>query len=307
MIASRRVRIFQVDAFTTQLFMGNPAGVVLDAELLDDQDMQAIARELGSADTAFVLPPDAADHDLRLRFFTPRAETGFVGHATIAAHAVRDALGLPACRRQKQRSGIVEIGRVDGPLGTRFSFDQPPPPLQDSLTGANLRAVMDALGVRTADLDPGCPAVVAGAGGTRALLAVRDGATLARLRPDLTRLAALSAAGNPPGFFIYTLAPSLPDCDTEARMFCPAIGIAEDPVSGNAHAMLAMHLYGLRRLPERSGRLGFTGRQGHHLGRPGVVEVGIEREAGTVRSVRVAGSARVVFATAVELPGRGGF
>ena len=87
MNATRRVRIFQVDAFTTQLYAGNPAGVVLDAQHLDEREMQLIARELGSADSVFVLPPDAADHDLRVRFFTPHGETGFVGHATIAAAA----------------------------------------------------------------------------------------------------------------------------------------------------------------------------------------------------------------------------
>lgn len=301
MIETRCVRVFQVDAFTTELFTGNPAGVVLDAQRLDEKEMQAVARELGSADTAFVLPPDAADHDLRVRFFTPRAETGFVGHATIAAHAVRHALGLPACRRQKQRNGIVDIEHLKVSRGTMFSFSQPPPPVHGVLAGEEFLAILGALGAEARDLDPRCPAVVAGAGGTRALLAVRDGATLARLRPDFGRLAQLSAAGCPPGFFIYTLAPALADCDTEARMFCPAIGIAEDPVSGNAHAMLAMHLHALQRIPERADRLEFTGRQGHHLGRPGVVQVGIERAAGIVLSVRVAGSARIVFEATVEL------
>jgi PhzF family phenazine biosynthesis protein len=69
---TRRVRIFQVDAFTSQVFTGNPASVVLDAELLAEQELSAIARELRGGDTAFVLPADAPDHDLRVRFFTPR-------------------------------------------------------------------------------------------------------------------------------------------------------------------------------------------------------------------------------------------
>jgi PhzF family phenazine biosynthesis protein len=299
---TRRVRVFQVDAFTNQLFTGNPASVVLDAQLLRDDEMQQIARELASADSAFVLPADGADHDLRLRFFTPRGEAAFIGHATIAVHAVLDGLGLGPCRLQKQRIGLVETGRIAGPQGTLYSFGQPPPPVQGPLPGERLLAVLGALGLQEDDLDPGSPAVIAGAGAARALLAVRDGAVLARLRPDFPRLAALSAAGLPPGYFIYTLAPSLPECDTEARMFCPAIGIAEDPVSGNAHAMLAVHLQALQRIPERSGRLQFTGRQGHHLGRPGVVQVSLEREAGAVRRILVAGAACIVLAGAIELP-----
>ena len=298
----RRVRIFQVDAFTTQLFAGNPAGVVLDAQLLDEREMQLIARELGSADTAFVLPPDAADHDLGLRFFTPRGETGFVGHATIAAHAVLHSLGLPLCRRQKQSAGLAAIDRLPGPQGTRYAFSRPPPILRGGIARDALLQIVAALGVTPDELDTGCPPVVAGATGTRALIALRDGAVLARLKPDLAALSALSAAGCPPGFFVYTLAPAVADCDTEARMFCPAIGIDEDPVSGNAHTLLAMHLLAMRRVPERAGQLEFTGRQGHHLGRAGVVEVRIERAAGAVSSVRVAGSARVVFQASMELP-----
>ena len=85
---SRTVQVFQVDAFTRQLFTGNPAGVVLGAEVLSDEEMLAIARELNNGDTAFVLPPEADDHDLRVRFFTPRTESAFVGHATIATHYV---------------------------------------------------------------------------------------------------------------------------------------------------------------------------------------------------------------------------
>jgi PhzF family phenazine biosynthesis protein len=82
----RRVRIFHVDAFTTRAFAGNPAGVVLHAERLGDPEMQRVARELNVGYTVFLLPADGPDHDLRARFFTPRAETG---------------LSLPAWRRTR--------------------------------------------------------------------------------------------------------------------------------------------------------------------------------------------------------------
>ena len=116
---TRSVHVFQVDAFTDQRFTGNPAGVVLGADVLADDEMLAIARELNNADTAFVLKPDGPDHDLRVRFFTPRTEASFVGHATVAAQYVlsrRD--GTPARLRQKQKSGSVDIEvRGTGPRG----------------------------------------------------------------------------------------------------------------------------------------------------------------------------------------------
>ena len=139
-------------------------------------------------------------------------------------------------------------------------------------------------------------------GGSRALLAVRDGATLARLRPALDTLRGLSAGGAPPGFFVYTLAPALADCNTEARMFCPALGIDEDPVSGNAHAMLAAYLQ-IRGLLGGPGQdPGFTGRQGHHLGRPGEVQVRLVFSDGALRSVQVAGAATVIATSTLVLP-----
>ncbi len=87
----RTIQVHQIDAFTRVKFTGNPAGVVLDADALTDAEMLAIARELNNADTAFVLKADGADHDLRVRFFTPRMEAAFVGHASVAAHYVLSA------------------------------------------------------------------------------------------------------------------------------------------------------------------------------------------------------------------------
>ena len=100
---TKTVQLCRVDAFTQQRFTGNPASVVLGAELLSDEEMIAIARELNNGDTAFVLPPDGSDHDLRVRFFTPRSESGFVGHATVATHFVLSRVpGAPKRLRQRQ-------------------------------------------------------------------------------------------------------------------------------------------------------------------------------------------------------------
>ncbi len=296
---SRHVPVFRADAFTSLPCTGNPACVVLDADSLDDHTMQSLCRELGGVDVAFVLAADDSDHDVRVRFFTPRAETGLVGHATIATHAVLDALGRPAARRQKQRGGIIEIERLSDAQGTLYGFSQPLPPLHGALPAEQLIDILQALGVEQEALDPLCPAVIAGPGGNRALIALRSGATLAQMRPDLKRLAALSAAGSAVGFFVYSLAPAIAGCDSESRMFCPALGISEDPVSGNAHAMLAAHLQALGRFPGRTGQ--FTGRQGHHMGRPGVLAVRLGADAAGAQRVRVAGHARVVFEATLEL------
>lgn len=300
---TRSVHVFQVDAFTDQRFTGNPAGVVLGADVLADDEMLAIARELNNADTAFVLKPDGPDHDLRVRFFTPRTEASFVGHATVAAQYVlsrRD--GTPSRLRQKQKSGSVEIEvRGTGPA-RRIAIRQATPPLGRELNERERLAVLDALALSSADLDTRCPIQIVGAGSTRLMIGVRGLEQLKHLKPDFNRLNTLSAQLGAAGHFVFTLGSRVPGCLTESRMFCPALGIPEDPVSGNAHGLLGAYLarYGL--LPAASeGRAIFSGAQGHAMHRPGRVDVELELAEGAPRAVWIVGQAVLVFETTIEL------
>lgn len=286
----RELRVHQVDAFTSVRFTGNPAGVVLGADALDEATMLAIARELNNADTAFVCAADGADHDLRVRFFTPRTEAAFVGHATLAVHAVLSRDDGPRLRRQKGRTGIVEVGpAADDALEIRL----PRPPLGRRVEGAELAQVCAALGIATSQLDAACPPCIAGAGSTRLLLAVAAGATLAGLTPELAQLAALSPRVGATGYFVFSRRPAVGDCTLESRMFCPTLGIAEDPVSGNAHGMLAVYLDSLGLLPHARLR----GAQGHHLGRPGHVDVQLLPDA----RLALRGRACHVFETTIAV------
>ena len=298
---NRSLAVFQVDAFTRQRFTGNPAGVVLGADALSDEEMLAIARELNNADTAFVSAPDSADHDLRVRFFTPRTEAAFVAHATVAAHYVMSRRPGPRRLRQKQKAGIVEVevrGKGDA---RRIAIHQSPPPIGRELSSRERLAVLDALALSSGDLDGRCPLLVCGRASTRLMVGVRGAEQLRQLKPDAARLTTLSAQLGAAGYFVFTLAPQVPDVLTEARMFCPAIGIPEDPVSGNAYGMLGAYL-AVRGLVERSGdHAQFSGAQGHYLNRPGRVDVELDYENGTVASLRVVGDAVLVFETSLSL------
>ena len=300
------VRVFQVDAFTSRRFCGNPAGVVLDADALSGEDMQLIARELNNGDTAFVLAADADDHDLRVRFFTPRREAAFVGHATLAVHAVRAALGLVPCARQKQQSGIVAIDTITGTSPPRIAIHQSPPAFKRVPQASELSAVLGALALERAELDARCPPTIAGDSSARLLIGLTHGATLARLQPDLSRLNALSSQNGAAGYFLFSLQPAVPDVFSEARMFCPALGIPEDPVSGNAHAMLGAYLlqHSLIETPNEDGAetstVVFTGAQGHHVGRPGYVTVALNLQGRRLDSVSILGEAVIVFSASLE-------
>ncbi|MFO1426197.1 MAG: PhzF family phenazine biosynthesis isomerase [Steroidobacteraceae bacterium] len=299
---TRSVHIFQVDAFTEQRFTGNPAGVVLGADVLSDEEMLAIARELNNADTAFVLRPDAPDHDVRMRFFTPRTEAGFVGHASVAAHYVlsrRD--GTPTRLRQRQRGSSVEVEVRGHGVGRRIAIKQAAPVVGRELGERERLAVLDALALSSADLDPRCPMRIAGAGSTRLLIGVRGPEQLRALKPDFNRLATLSAQLGAAGHFVFTLNSKVTDCLTESRMFCPALGIPEDPVSGNAHGLLGAYLAQLKLVAPENGRARFRGAQGQSLQRPGRVDVELEFDGSALQCVWIVGQAVLVFETTLEL------
>lgn len=292
------VRIFQVDAFTDTAFTGNPAGVVLGAEQLDDAQMQAIARELNNGDSAFVLPPAAPGEDLHVRFFTPRKEAPFVGHATLAVHAVLQREASRPMRRQGGRTGIVEV-RAEDPW---LSITQPAPALGRTPSPGELDDVLGLLDLERAHLDPACPARIAGSASTRLLIGLRDVAALDAVRPNLPALAAASSRLGAQGYFLFVRGGEAGAVTTESRMFCPALGIDEDPVSGNAHAMLGVHLREAGLLPATGGIARFSGRQGRHVGRPGRVEVEVALAGdGAATSATIRGRAVIVFEAELRL------
>ena len=297
----RTVQVHQVDAFTRTLFTGNPAGVVLGADVLTDAEMLAIARELNNADTAFVLAPEGSDHDLRVRFFTPRTEAAFVGHATVAANYVLSDGGSRGPRRQKSRAGTVNIEIRGDDSARRIAIRQSVAPLGRELNERERMAVLDALALASGDLDTRAPVQVAGSSSTRLMLAVRTPEQLRQLKPDFTRLTTLSAQLGASGYFVFTLHPHSADCLAEARMFCPALGIPEDPVSGNAYGMLGVYLDHHRLLPRAGRRTPFTGAQGQHLNRPGRVDIELEHGADGLDAVWIIGQAVSVFRTELEL------
>lgn len=300
----RTVSIYQVDAFTKELFQGNPAGVVPDADGRSDAQMQAIARELNNPETAFILSPTAGDHEVWVRFFTPTTEVPSCGHATIAAHYVRAVeRHLPSCTVvQKIGIGILPVAVVAEDGDYRIVMTQGTPAFEEPLVGRQRDDIIAALGLGQGDLDDRCPVQIVSTGHSKVLVGIRRRATLDALKPDLSRLARISGAIGCNGYFVFTLEPVSPDFLTHGRMFAPAIGIPEDPVTGNANGPLGAYLARHRLVPVEGGVLSFKGRQGEAIGRPGTVEVTVEVEGDAPRAVRVAGQAVIAFRGRLQLP-----
>ena len=231
-----------------------------------------------------------------------RVEAGFVGHATVAAHYVlsRDRARTERVR-QKSKAGIVEIDVRGSGEDRRIAIRQPRPPVGRELNDRERMAVLDALALATDDLDLRCPIRIAGAGSTRLMVGVRGPDQLKALKPDSGRLTTLSAQLGAAGYFIFTLAPHDAEFFTESRMFCPALGIPEDPVSGNAHGLLGAYFAECGLLKHDGKRATFSGTQGHHLHRPGRVDVELEFRDGHIDAVWIIGQAVSIFETVITL------
>lgn len=294
------MRIFQVDAFTRTRFTGNPATVVLDADGQSDAILMSIAREFAHAEVAFVFAAKAGDHDVRLRFFNARKEAPFVGHSTIAAHAVLLALGRRTLGtvRQYCGTGIMEVRAQESlrPSGkeTIVEFRQTPCELGNPLPFKTTLRVAEALRLPATQLHEVMPARIARKGSARLLVPIGDPRALDTLAPNFDTLLSIGNELGTDGFFVFAVnRPSGADeLSTESRMFCPALGIPEDPVSGNAHAMLASYLFELGQFSKHS--TGFVGQQGRYLKRPGLVSVRLEIDQGTLEAAHIGGSAVIV-------------
>lgn len=208
-----RLPLYQVDAFTSKLFSGNPAAVCPLECWLPDKVLQQIAAENNLAETAFFVKEPGGYH---LRWFTPSVEVDLCGHATLAAAFVLlECLGLPADNVTFQsRSGPLTVHRQ----AYLYTLDFPARPgtevpVTDALAAALGRAPEAAFQAR--DL----------------LCIFPSEADVAALQPDMKALAAL------PYFAVIASAPGH-HCDFVSRFFAPAQGIDEDPVTGSAHCTL---------------------------------------------------------------------
>ncbi len=298
----RRYRLYQVDAFTTERFAGNPAGVVPDADGLTTVEMQMIARELNNSETAFILAPQGSDHDVWIRFFTPTTEVPLCGHATIAAHYVRAVeKSLPTSTvLQKTGAGILPVQVDRTGSGYRIVMTQRSPEFGEPISGKQHEEIVSALDLGTADLDGRCPIQIVSTGHSKVLVGIRRLKKLLELRPDLSKLADVSRRIGCNGYFVFVLTEA-ENYLAHGRMFAPAIGIPEDPVTGNANGPLGAYIVRHRLASPLDGTLSFYARQGETMGRPGVVEVMVEVDGWLPKVVRVAGRAVIVFCAALDM------
>ena len=298
---STKLITYQIDAFTKENFKGNPAGVVVNADGLSDRQMQLIARELNNSETAFLFSSNTNDCDGVIRYFTPIAEVPTCGHATIAAmyaKALEENLGS-CILKMKTKIGVLPFEIIKGNKDYQIAMTQGRFELSEPLDKNVTQKIHKALGIGANDLDDRCPAQIASTGHSKVMIGIKKRNRLNELSPDLYELANISKAIKCNGYFVFTFDSYEKDILTYGRMFAPAIGINEDPVTGNANGPLGGYIIQNRIIVTTDKLFEFNAKQGEAINRPGVIHVKVEIENEKPKSIQIKGEAVVVFRTEI--------
>jgi PhzF family phenazine biosynthesis protein len=234
----RSYRIVQVDAFAERPFTGNPAAVMPLEEWLPDATMQAIAEENNLSETAFTMPCSDGEADYELRWFTPTTEVALCGHATIASGHV--LIAGDRIRFRTRKAGVLVVGRD----GDALTLDLP----ETLVRRQDHAGLLEALGT------PGGEVFISykGPEGT-AIILLPDAAAVRACAPDMAALRGID-------LMAIVTARGDGEHDVVSRVFVPAWGVDEDPVTGSAHAALTPFWC------ERLGRDGFAAWQASRRG-----------------------------------------
>ncbi|MFB7178358.1 PhzF family phenazine biosynthesis protein [Streptomyces sp. NPDC056257] len=277
--------VLRYTAFSHDPAGGNPAGVVLDAAGLDDDAMLAIAARLGYSETAFLTaPPEGlggpAGRSFTVRYFSPKAEVPFCGHATVAtAVALAERIG-PGELLLATRAGTVPVSVTAEDGGRLRATLTSVEPHIEEIGADDLAEALAALDWPVGDLDPALPPRIAYAGARHLVLGAATRARLADLAYDFARLEALMRRLD---LTTVQLVHRAGPAEFHVRDPFPVGGVVEDPATGAAAAAFGAYARELGLVPADAV---LTLHQGEDMGRPGVLTV--ELRTGDPR-VRVGG------------------
>lgn len=223
---ANKIEIYQIDAFTTDIFGGNPAGVIFNDEL-NETEKQLIAREMNISETAFISSSQIAD--FKLQWFTPTNEVNLCGHATIASlHFLfeKDLVGNDKSITFETRSGIIKCIVHAG----KYLMQIPIPQLYNF--EGQKDEILDALGIKRIDVSD-LPFILLS--NRYLFVQINSLKALWNVKPDLKRLKQLSLIKKDfSDVAVFTTETVDKNSCAHLRFFAPVDGIDEDPVTGSA-------------------------------------------------------------------------
>lgn len=294
-----KIRVLHYDAFTDQPGKGNPAGIVLNAGGLSDEQMLAAAAAVGFNETVFITPSSAAD--LRLRYFTPGQEMDLCGHATVASVFMLDEQGRVSSDKLliETRAGILPVSLNRETGRTQIGMQQAP--YREENFNGSLSALADAVGLTEEDLDEQYPVVYGSTGSWTVLLPVKHLDAFRKMRPDNRRFPEILTQNPRASVHPFCMETIHPEASMHGRHFSsPFSGTVEDPVTGTASGVMGMYY---QKHIEKNAPGGKPGEilveQGQETGRDGIIRVCLPDRPSD--AVRIYGTAVFVKEFDVEL------
>lgn len=231
-----KITVHCVRAFTQNGTGGNPAGVVLHAEQLSDDQKQKLATMVGFSETAFV--EDDTECDVAVRFFTPTSEVDFCGHATIGTFSLLHQKQLLSSGSHTQKTKAGKLTVVTDPDGT-VVMTQRSPRKSGTLPADEIASLLqlDKNAITSTQL----PVEIISTGLPDAIAPVRRG-QLDKIQPDLKGISAYCEKNRLVGFHVFELCPPDSPITASCRNFAPLYGIPEESATGSACGALAYYL-----------------------------------------------------------------
>lgn len=298
----RKIHVHQVDAFTSEKFGGNPAGVVLDAGELDETNMRKIARELNLSETAFVLPSKKGD--FQMRYFTPTGhEITFCGHSTVGALymiAKEKRFGISRAGaynfQVETLCGILKMeAAIDDEEEIRVAYEAPKIILKH--VNISHENIAKAAGFELDLVDQSFP-VMYEKTNKDLFVVIRSLEDLKKIDCDSKSLTQFSKQHNIVALCLLTREAFDKKNQFHMRCFAPMVGIPEDPFTGSVLGGLTAYVDMFEMLPK--GSHSFHVEQGHFIERPGVVKVEFSKSRGNYHA-KVFAQAVHCFSTEINL------
>ena len=300
-----KLKFHTLDVFTDKRFGGNPLAVVLDADGLDTDRMQAVAREFNLSETVFVEKPANPAHSAKVRIFTPISELPFAGHPTVGTAALLADLRAPDTGAERdaivaleETIGTVRVGVRIRPGGSAFAeFDAPRLP-EEAGSAPPADRLAAALGLIPSEIGfANHKPVKLSAGVPFTFVPVASLDAIAKAGINAGAWGAAFGTTGHPAAVVYCRQTVQQTSHFHARMFMPGIG--EDPATGSAAAAFAGAVMRFDGLPDGTHKR--TLEQGFEMGRPSLISLTLVVDRAKLSLVRIGGNSVRVSEGTIEV------
>lgn len=288
-----KIKVYTLNSFAKSIKGGNPAGVVLEADNLSEEEMKKIASIIGFSETAFVMKSKLAN--FKVRFFTPSHEVDLCGHATIATFSLLARKGMIGVGKytQETNAGILNV-EVKEDLSIMMNQNLP-----RYYTVLDKEMVAQTLNITIDSFIDELPIQIVSTGLKDIIIPVKSMEILNAIKPDLDRVKKISEEYDVAGYHLFTFE-TFKDAVAHCRDFAPRYDIDEESATGTANGALSCYLFKYGRITQEQER-SLVIEQGHLMNKPSEISVELKVKNDEIIDVKVGGNALNLKEMEVEI------